>query len=280
MKFFVQPSQRLFLLIMCLLVLITGNMVFAQVPDKAAPFTGVRWDGDDPIVRVGGEWYEFVSLDDLSKSDILDFAKEEYGNRWQKRFSEDLVEVLDGMGYQPDVQVQLGLRQDGEQVIKTAEMTEENRRSAWEYNQSGGEETESVAATASAQPRSGTPAEDLSSLEGLARQYARHIDSIWDATPEDGTANLRFLMTRNGQPYAGKVDVRTEFGFRAMGARGLNISQGLNPNANGRWVYEGLEPGTYNVTITGNGDFAGWSWSRDGVQVSAGDAPLIEIELD
>ena len=55
---------------------------------------------------------------------------------------------------------------------------------------------------------------------------------------------------------------------------------GFNPNSNGRWVYEGLEPGTYEIFIEGTDKLKGWQWSKEKVTVKAGDSPLFEIDLD
>ena len=112
----------------------------AQAPDRASPFTAVRWEGDDPLVRFEGEWYGFESLDGISKAELIAYTQKTYGNRWQKRFSEDLVEVLQGMGHAPQATVRLTLRLNGNLVTKTGRMTEENRRSVLRYN-NGEEET-------------------------------------------------------------------------------------------------------------------------------------------
>ena len=48
--------------------LVTAAGAGAQpAPEKASPFTAVRWDGDQPIVRVEGDWYEFAGVDDLTR---------------------------------------------------------------------------------------------------------------------------------------------------------------------------------------------------------------------
>lgn len=61
---------------------------------------------------------------------------------------------------------------------------------------------------------------------------------------------------------------------------GASSSARFNPNSNGRWVYEDLEPGSYQLSIRGNGRSEGWTGSRDAVTVAAGDAPLVVIDLE
>ena len=243
-----------------------------EVPDKASPFTAVRWEGDQPIVRFEGSWYSFEGLDGLSKAEILAYAKGAHGDRWKKRFSEDLVEVLQGMGHAPGVEVRLALQRDGETLVETGRMTEENRRSVWRYNQGEDEAGEDEERAHAAPPPAGG--------SDVARMYAEEIDRVWSRKPKEGKANLRFLLKQAGRPFAGLVDIRAELNFSARGGRGLYVTQGFNPNANGRWVYEDLEPGTYDLLIQGSGRFDGWEWHREAVEVVAGQAPLFEVDLD
>ena len=120
--------------------------------------------------------------------------------------------------------------------------------------------------------------EESESSKRMAEMMAQNIDKIWDQEPEEGTANIRILMLKDGEPYAGEVSIHTDFSFRAISRS--HHSQGFNPNSNGRWIYTDLEPGTYKLEIEGFNDFEGWSWEKEGVKVDAGDAPLFEISLD
>ena len=66
---------------------------------------------------------------------ILEFCHKTYAARWEKRFAEDLVEVLSGMGKTVGSSVNLVLKDlDNDKVIKVSDapMTPENRRSVWE----------------------------------------------------------------------------------------------------------------------------------------------------
>ena len=111
----------------------------------------------------------------------------------------------------------------------------------------------------------------------MAKMMAEWMDTIWNHEPEEGLTNIKILMTKDGEPFAGKVSIMGEFSFRAVGE--FTHTTGFNPNSNGRWVYEGLEPGTYHVIIEGTKMFKDLQWSKDSVTVKAGDSPLYEIDL-
>lgn len=95
---------------------------------KVAPFTGVRWKNDRPVVRVQDRWSTLVSIDGIPVGRIVKFAQKEFGNKARKRFAEDLVELLAAMGHEPEWQVTLGLETGNGQVeYLEIMMTEENR---------------------------------------------------------------------------------------------------------------------------------------------------------
>ncbi len=101
---------------------------------KASPFIAVKWENEQPIVKFDNEWYHFEKLDNFSKKEILDFCKMEYDDNWQKRFSEYLVEVLNGLGYQPNVKVNLKLSKNGISKTRIGTFTFENRQLSLHYN--------------------------------------------------------------------------------------------------------------------------------------------------
>ena len=103
---------------------------------KASPFTAVKWEEDQPIVQFDNEWYHFEKLDHLDKEEILAFCKSEFGGKWQRRFSEDLVEVLEGLHYAPNVRVELQLSQNGVSKRYIGTFTLANRQRALQYNAS------------------------------------------------------------------------------------------------------------------------------------------------
>lgn len=109
----------------------TGGMklVTAEGYAKVAPFSGVRWDDDQPIVQVHGAWSPLVSIDGISVVKILSFAKKEFDDKAKRRFAEDLVEVLAKMNREMQWTVALELRQpDGKSKTVHVMMTEENRQ--------------------------------------------------------------------------------------------------------------------------------------------------------
>jgi hypothetical protein len=98
---------------------------------KRAPYTGIRWDGEQPVVKIGEEWFTLVSLDGVAAKDIVAFSRWTFGNKWRKRFEEDLVEVLTRMGYAPKDTVRLVVSPPGSSITRTLEdvpMTEANRQ--------------------------------------------------------------------------------------------------------------------------------------------------------
>lgn len=101
---------------------------------KRAPYTAIHWEGDEPVVKIGDEWFELVSLEGIAAEDIVAFSRRTYGNKWQKRFEEDLVEVLSKMGHEPKDTVRLVIRPLGSSETRTLEdvpMTEANRRAIY-----------------------------------------------------------------------------------------------------------------------------------------------------
>ncbi len=95
---------------------------------KVAPYTGVRWQNERPIVQVNGRWFLLASIDDIPIDRIVEFAQRRFGEKARKRFAEDLVELLAIMGHQPQWEVTLGVEtSDGQITHLKVVMTEENR---------------------------------------------------------------------------------------------------------------------------------------------------------
>jgi hypothetical protein len=98
---------------------------------KRSPFAAVRWQQSQPEVRIGDEWFKLVSLNDLPAADIVTFSQQTYGNRWRKRFEEDLVELLSRMGHPPQDTVKLvvqSLTTFKTRTLEDVPLTEANRR--------------------------------------------------------------------------------------------------------------------------------------------------------
>ncbi|HWB54503.1 MAG TPA: hypothetical protein VG722_09930, partial [Tepidisphaeraceae bacterium] len=100
-----------------------------------SPFSGIQWPVQPPQVKVGNEWYELISIDGTPVEQIITFARKIYGNLWQKRFDEDLVEVMTQMGKTPGMMVTLELRTlDSEHKLIKLDgmpMTRANRQAIW-----------------------------------------------------------------------------------------------------------------------------------------------------
>jgi len=99
---------------------------------QLSPFTKVRYDGEKVMVTYNGVEYELTAINGLSTSEILDFCRSQYAEKWQKRFAEDLVPVLHDMGHpvSADHTVSLTLidTKTGQKTeIASAAMTQENR---------------------------------------------------------------------------------------------------------------------------------------------------------
>jgi hypothetical protein len=99
---------------------------------KLSPFEAVRWREAAPEVRVKDVWYELLSLNGVSSRDILAFLKsvEKDEDGRQKRFEEDLVEVLSLMGHEVGKNATLKVRRldsGKEEELKDVAMTEKNR---------------------------------------------------------------------------------------------------------------------------------------------------------
>ncbi len=106
--------------------------------DKKSPFAAVRWQESQPEVKVGDKWFTLVSLDDLPASEIVAFSQRTFGDLWQKRFEEDLVEVLTRMGHEPEDTVQLVVMPLESQATRTlgdVPMTRANRQAIWDAAQ-------------------------------------------------------------------------------------------------------------------------------------------------
>jgi hypothetical protein len=96
---------------------------------RTSPFTDVQVEGDAAFVQFRGARYELVSINKASTKSILRSSRHRYGHLAEKRFIEDLPEVLVGMGFAPKETVSLVLRDATGKTVHVADapMTEENR---------------------------------------------------------------------------------------------------------------------------------------------------------
>jgi hypothetical protein len=96
---------------------------------RASPFTDVQVDGDTAVVEFRGARYQLVSINQASTRSILRSARHRYGHLGEKRFIEDLPEVLAGMGFARKETVSLVLCDSTGKTVHVADapMTAENR---------------------------------------------------------------------------------------------------------------------------------------------------------
>jgi CubicO group peptidase (beta-lactamase class C family) len=98
---------------------------------KSSPFAAVRWQEAGPEVKVGDEWYQLKSLNDLPAAEIIAFSRKAYEDEWRKRFEEDLVELLTRMGHPPEDKVKLvvqSLTLPETRTLENVPMTRANRQ--------------------------------------------------------------------------------------------------------------------------------------------------------
>lgn len=98
---------------------------------RLAPYPAIRWSAEQPEVELDGAWFRLDAIDGSTSHDIVGFAKWKWPDIWQKRFEEDLVEVLTKMGKPPKTLVALDLVDLATQRkvhLDKVEMTEANRK--------------------------------------------------------------------------------------------------------------------------------------------------------
>jgi hypothetical protein len=108
---------------------------------KLAPFSAVRWKDSTPEVKVKDAWYELLAIDDTEAKAIVKFCKEKDKKLWQKRFEEDLVEMMARMGHEPGEKVTLKVRDlktRKTEVLKDVPNTHENRQAIWQARHKSG----------------------------------------------------------------------------------------------------------------------------------------------
>ncbi len=146
-----QPTKPCFMLLVALIAvaLVPCECVHAQSYDKVSPFSEVRWtDSNVPEVKIADQWYAVQAIDGVAINDIVDFCKKTWGARdVQRRFEEDLVEVLSKMEHPPEKTVTLkvvNLETKAEETLSDIEMTLENRQALWEARATGNEVQETL----------------------------------------------------------------------------------------------------------------------------------------
>ena len=138
--FKVKRRDMIIAIVAMLAVMIAGGLLTDMVDAnrnalKVSPFTNVRFEEQQILVTHRGEEYQWLEIDGIKVEDIVAAAKKRFDQRWQKRISEDLVDVLGGMEHYPQDTVRLRLRDlvtNQQRVIDEAPMTQTNRSAIWE----------------------------------------------------------------------------------------------------------------------------------------------------
>jgi len=117
---------------------------------------------------------------------------------------------------------------------------------------------------------------DTDQQKSMAKQMASYMDMAWDAEPEEGMANLRILMLKDGEPLEGIISIHGRYSLILKGK--MNHSTAFNPNKNGRYVYEGLQPGTYELEVSGKYEADGFEWSES-LKIEKNSVPVVEVSL-
>ena len=107
---------------------------------KLAPFSAVRWKDSTPEVKVNDVWYELLAIDGTEAGAVVRFCQRTEANLWQKRFEEDLVEMMARLGHEPGEKVTLKVRdlKTGKaETLKDVPNTHANRQAIWEARNRG-----------------------------------------------------------------------------------------------------------------------------------------------
>jgi hypothetical protein len=130
-----RPRQAFMLatLVACTVVAvaITTSRDWARV----SPFVAVERSAATVIVTVPDQGeFELLAIDGAPIDEILTSCEVEFGEQCDKRFAEDIAEVLEGMGHAPGSTVDLRVRDRDtgrERVLSDRPMTAENRRKVY-----------------------------------------------------------------------------------------------------------------------------------------------------
>lgn len=193
---------------------------------RVSPFDDVRWPAlntppNTPQVRIDGAWYTVVSIDGLPLESILAKAAEIWSPRdVQRRFDEDLGEIMTRLGTKPGQTATLILRDEsGAEKKLTPLMTAEKRRRLRD-NRAAAEAD--IAAQAAATP---LPESQVRALytDFIARLASSHAFTI--VAPPDVRAALDALpATARATPWHGiRADLTRALARTGDGHASLSI---------------------------------------------------------
>ncbi len=192
---------------------------------KISPFTAVRFDDDRVIVTYKDQDYQWLEIDGIKVEDMIKSAKWRFGFIWKKRIAEDMIDVLWGMGHQPNETVSLRLKdlETGDVLdITVAAMTSENRTAVY-WNRSHVDEE-----TANSVGDDETAGDWLIDQELLARlvgRYELQSDFIFDVRDQGGHLMVGITNQTTQEVFPdsathwtyGNIDATIEFRFQGLG---------------------------------------------------------------
>ncbi len=123
--------QRSTLFVAIIAMSIAAAAARAEDHPKRSPFEYIRWKDVTPEVKVRGAWYHLDAINNIPVSVILEHCRKLHLGAWQRRFDEDLVQVLNEMDQPPGEHVALEVRHltNGEPAtLRDVPLTEENRQ--------------------------------------------------------------------------------------------------------------------------------------------------------
>ncbi|MEO1981004.1 MAG: serine hydrolase domain-containing protein [Fuerstiella sp.] len=192
--------------IMFAMINMDPNFITGDGYPVRSPFAAVRWQEYQPEVKLGEEWFKLVSLDEIPASEIVSFSRRTYGNRWHKRFEEDLVELLTGMKHPPQDTVTLvvqSLTSSETSVREDVPMTYANRRAIWN---AAHERT-------TAESRRERVAHTAVSIDNT-EQFRKRIDEFLHLAQVNAGFSGVVMVARGGAP-----DYQGTFGFSHLASR-------------------------------------------------------------
>lgn len=83
-----------------LLLVATAQAAQPAGLERRAPFTALRFQGEQVLVEVDGNWYRWLSIDDIAVDTLLATAKQPDRGAWQRRLGEDLVWMLAALDHE------------------------------------------------------------------------------------------------------------------------------------------------------------------------------------
>jgi len=113
---------------------VTGNAIARPGYPRSSPFQAIRWNGQDPEVKVNGNWYALIAINDVPAADIVRYSMQRERDiepLAKKHFNEDLPEVMASMGHKLADTVDLHLRDlatSEDRTMTAVAMSELNRQ--------------------------------------------------------------------------------------------------------------------------------------------------------